>query len=177
MALFGSFSLDIIVAFVLGVLGGFAAELITNKGDIEIPHPTKENFFDAGCLANIFLGGTAALAYFFALDTSDPYKFVGATVGAGVGGSAILTAIKEKISGTIAKEIAEEQTEQAQEAQQDLENIATSLNQLKTRMGPTKAAGPVDITGTIETLQTNAQKKADAIKRSTDKAKRKLQEL
>jgi hypothetical protein len=102
---------------------------------------------------------------------------VGATVGAGVGGSAILTAIKEKISGTIAKEIAEEQTEQAQEAQQDLENIATTLNQLKTRMGPTKAAGLVDITGTIETLQTNAQKKADAIKRSTDKAKRKIQEL
>ena len=177
MALFGMFSFDVIIAFALGVLGGFAAELITNKGDIEIPHPTKQNYFDTGFLGNVFLGGVAALAYFFVLDTSDPYKFVGATVGAGVGGSAILTAIKEKISGTITKQIAEEQTEQAEEAKNDLESIVDTLNQLKSRMGTTKTATPVDVVSTLESLQKHATKRAAAIKRSNDKAKQKLQEL
>jgi len=176
MALFGSFSYDVIIAFALGVLGGFAAELITNKGDIEFPHPTKKNYFDAGFLANLFLGGMAALAYFFVIDPTDTYKFVGATIGAGVGGSAILTAIKEKISGTITQEIAEEQTEQAEEARNDLENIAEALDKLKTKMGVTKAV-PVDVESAIEMLKNHAEKKAAEIKRSTEKAKRKLQEL
>ncbi|PVX24601.1 MAG: hypothetical protein CW691_07150 [Candidatus Bathyarchaeum sp.] len=177
MALFGSFSYDVIVAFLLGTLGGFAAELITNKGDIEFPHPTKTNYFDIGFLANIFLGGIAALAYFFVLDTTDAYKFVGAMIGAGVGGSAILTAIKEKISGTITQQIAEEQTEQAEEAKNDLETIADALDKLKTRIGVTKSATSIDVENAIETLKNNAEKKAAAIKRSTENAKRKLQEL
>ncbi|MCW4015229.1 MAG: DUF4257 domain-containing protein [Candidatus Bathyarchaeota archaeon] len=177
MALFGSISYDVLVAFALGALGGFAAELITNKGNIEFPHTTKKNYFDAGFLANIFLGGIAALSYFFVLDTTDAYKFVGAMIGAGVGGSAILTAIKEKISGSITQEIAEKQTEQAEEAKNDLENIAKELDQLKTKMGITKAAAQVDVVGAIDTLKNNAEKRAAAIQRSTEKAKRKLQEL
>lgn len=183
MALFGSFEYDILIAFILGLLGGFAAELIANKGDIEFPHPSKTHYLDAGFVANMFLGGIAALAYFFVFETTDSYKFVGATIGAGVGGSAILTAIKEKISGAITQEIAEGQNEQAEEAAADLEEVSKELDQLKTRASAigvgTRGAGvtPIQIEVEIESLKNRAEKKAFALKRSAEKARKKLKEL
>lgn len=137
MALFGDFLYDFLIALFLGVLGGLAAELITNKGKIEFPHRPKEDeearngdsednndekhFFDLGVLSNLFLGGMAALAYFFVLDVTDPYKFVGATIAAGVGGSSVLAAIKQKLT--------------ADEAKGDLEEAANDLEIIDKQLG------------------------------------------
>jgi hypothetical protein len=175
MALFGDFLGDFLVALFLGVLGGLAAELITNKGKIEFPHRPKENegvtdgdgdenndddkthFFDLGVLSNLFLGGMAALAYFFVLDTTDPYKFVGATVAAGVGGSSVLAAIKQKLTADDAKGDLEE-------AANDLEIIEEQLGQVepavRTRGGQSNVPE-----NSIEAIRLYAHKKSKRFKK------------
>ena len=65
MAVFGSFLNAFVVALLLGVVGGFAAELISNEGSIEFPHlPATSNLLDMGVAANLLLGAVAALVYF-----------------------------------------------------------------------------------------------------------------
>ena len=131
-AVFGNFAVDFLFAAVLGVIGGVAAELITNKGNIEKPHPTDKSFiFDIGIWSNITLGAVAALGYLFVLETSDPYKFVGAMIGAGVGGSAILTAIKQKLVGSITQEQLETQQNIVENAVNNVEEVNQQLDSLQ----------------------------------------------
>jgi len=144
-AVFGSFPTDFAIAFILGVLGGIAAELITNKGNIEKPHPSDKKFlFDMGIASNIILGAIAALAYLFVLETADPYKFVGAMIGAGVGGSAILTAIKQKLISTITEEQLDNQQNLVENAANNVERVGQELDDLQTQLDAGKEAGLKD---------------------------------
>lgn len=168
-ALFGSLLVDVLAAFFLGLLGGLGAELIGNKGNLEIPHKGEEHFLDTGFLANLLVGGIAALAIFYILDTAnpDPVKFIGISVTAGVGGTSLLTAITEKLSGTIKQGVAETQSKNAKEAVDKLKEVASSLKQLKfvteTKIG-------ADTLTKVEALAKEAGDKALAIEASVQRA-------
>ncbi len=135
MAVFGSLWIDIPLAFIFGALGGIAAELVDLNGDISIPHKESDNTkkfnYSLGLLSKVIVGGIAALALFFIVDTTDAFKFVGATVVAGFGGSATLVAAKEKLLGNTTKNLAEAQANDAQKASETISKLATNLEQLQ----------------------------------------------
>lgn len=171
MAVFGSFGTDAGIAFALGLLGGLAAELIVHKGGIEIPHLSDEKYLvSTGFISNILLGAVAALAYFFVLDATDPYRFVGATVGAGVGGSAILIAVKEKLIGGLAQKDLEN-------AKDTMQQNANTLEALKTKSGASsqsQVAGTLDAgvaATSIDIVINNLREKASKIEKSQSKQK------
>lgn len=172
-ALFGSLPVDVLAAFFLGLLGGLGAELIGNKGNLEIPHKGEEHFLDAGFLANLLVGGIAALAIFYILDTAnpDPVKFIGISVTAGVGGTSLLTAITEKLSSTIKQGVAETQSKNAKEAVDKLKEVASSLKQLKqlTFKGPGTSIGADTLTK-VEELAKGAGSTALGIEESVRRA-------
>jgi hypothetical protein len=159
MAVFGSFGMDAGIAFLLGLLGGLAAELIVHKGGIEIPHAgddeNEKYLLNAGFVSNLILGAVAALAFFFVLDTSDPYKFVGATIGAGVGGSAVLIAVKEKLIGTIAQNNADNTVK---EAVSNLKIIQAQNQAPGTMVAGTKSADIDTMISNLEKRSSKAQK-------------------
>ncbi len=163
MAVFGSFGMDAGIAFLLGLLGGLAAELIVHKGGIEIPHSSDEDKYlvSAGFVSNLLLGAVAALAYFFVLDASDPYRFVGATIGAGVGGSALLIAVKEKIIGGLAQNNVDNTVK---EATADLKLIQAKLNSTPQNQAPgTLDAGST--TADIDAMISNLEKRSTKTKK------------
>jgi len=177
-ALFGSLQVDVLAAFFLGLLGGLGAELIGNKGNLEIPHKGEEHFLDTGFFANLLVGGIAALAIFYILDTAnpDPVKFIGISVTAGVGGTSLLTAITEKLSSTIKQGVAETQSKNAKEAVDKLKEVASSLKQLKheietklTFKGPGTSIGADTLTK-VEELAKGAEAKALGIEASVQRA-------
>ena len=162
---FGSLLFDVSAAFFFGLLGGFGAELIGNKGNFEMPHREEKHFVDAGFLANLLVGGIASLAIFYILDTvnPDPVKFVGISVTAGVGGTSLLTAITEKLSGTIKEVVANTQSENAKDAVSKLKEIASKLKQRT----PTKGLIADD---TLKNLAAEAEATAKAIEESVQRA-------
>ena len=127
MALFGTMLNDVVLAFIFGVIGGLGAELINNKGSIAVPHKVPEHLYNAGVFSNLVIGGIAAWALFFLLETSDPARFIGTCVVAGVGGSGSLIAMKEKMLGAIRQKEAEKQSDKAHEAGKKLLNLAETL--------------------------------------------------
>lgn len=131
-----------------------------------------------GFLANLLVGGIAALAIFYILDTAnpDPVKFIGISVTAGVGGTSLLTAITEKLSSTIKQGVAETQSKNAKEAVDKLKDVASSLKQLKheietklTFKGPGTSIGADTLTK-VEELAKGAEVDALGIEESVQRA-------
>ena len=170
--LFGNIMYDVAVAFFFGVLGGLGAELVDKKGSIEIPHKLPKNLFDLGFFSNLVIGGIAAWALFFLLETTDPARFIGASVAAGVGGSATLIAIKEKMLGAIKQREAELQTRNAEEASEKLLEV---VDKVKQNISTTGVKGIM--TNELDDLLEDAQTTGLTIKNSVKKAKEVLDEL
>jgi len=171
--LFGSILNDLVIAFFFGVIGGLGAELVDKKGSIEAPHRVPGHLYDAGVFSNLVVGGIAAWALFFLLETTDPGRFVGASVVAGVGGSATLIAIKEKMLGALKQREAEIQTRNAEEAGEKIVEIVDNLKENLQRTSGVKGILP----GEIDALLTDAKATGLSIKRSAEKAKEVLKEL
>jgi uncharacterized membrane protein YeaQ/YmgE (transglycosylase-associated protein family) len=178
-AVFDSFLNDFVIAFILGVLGGVAAELIANNGNIEFPHlpADKINLFDMGIASNILLGGIAALAYLFVLETTDPYKFVGAMIGAGVGGSAILTAIKEKLNSTITQGNADTQNALVESAANNIEGVRQELEDLQAQLNTTKVQDLEGFKKKLAKLNSTTVFAETSLKDSLEKSKKNLKRL
>ena len=163
MAVFNNFITDAIIATVLGLIGGIAAELIVHKGSIEMPHKGDEqHLISAGFLSNLLLGAVAALAYFFILgEISNPYQFVGAMIGAGVGGSSMLIAVKEKIIGGISQNNLENAGDTLEQTADELERVKSRLSmdaQKKKTLGAEAESTAPELDSMINSLRKKASK-------------------
>ncbi|MFX1263020.1 MAG: hypothetical protein ACFFAZ_13100 [Promethearchaeota archaeon] len=170
--LFGSILYDVVVAFFFGFLGGLGAELADKKGSIELPHKLPRNLLDLGVFSNLIVGGIAAWALFFLLETTDPARFIGASVAAGVGGSATLIAIKEKMLGVIKQREAEIQTRNAEDASEKLLKLTSKVEDIVST-GGVKGI----VTNGLDDLLKDAKTIGLTIKGSTETTRKILEEL
>lgn len=166
MAVFGSLLLDFVVAFFLGLFGGVAAELIDNKGSVGLPfvevdEKNRQKKVSLGLVSKMIVGGVAAWAFFFLVDTTDPYKFIGATVAAGFGGSATLVAVKEKILSGKKEGLEDSQSNQAR--------LAIGLvDQTMNRLPPQTLAADTtlaEIKGKAETIRATVEQTDKELKK------------
>jgi hypothetical protein len=159
MAVFGSIGLDLLAALVFGLIGGIAAELVDNAGKVSLPHSNTDSMFSMGFIGKMIIGAVAALAFFFVLDTTDPFRFVGATVGAGFGGSAILVAVKEKLISVKLGEVTKLVIQSLGEANETVEKLVCKLEEVRSP-------------GNLDSLVNESRGKLSILKASKERAEK-----
>ncbi|TET79482.1 MAG: DUF4257 domain-containing protein [Candidatus Cloacimonadota bacterium] len=90
--LFAYVWIDILVAIILGAVGGLGLGLLQEKG-LEMPHWHRENsakFADLGFVADVFIGSLAAVIVYALNPPVGIFQLLAITLTAGIGGSAIL---------------------------------------------------------------------------------------
>ncbi|NYT17293.1 MAG: DUF4257 domain-containing protein [Methanomicrobiales archaeon] len=94
MPVFGSFLRDFFVIFVLGAVGGVIFSLLMEKG-LTFPFKVYENdkltMINFGFLADVIIGGMAAVLVYALNPPLSPLTFVVIGITSGIGGKAILT--------------------------------------------------------------------------------------
>lgn len=123
---------DLIMAAVLGAIGGLGLGLLQEKG-LEMPHWYKEtgvNFADLGFIADVLIGALAAIITYAINTPSGLLQLVSAALTAGIGGSAIL---KGYIKGTAVREQASRADKYMQAATDALTgtDVSARLKELK----------------------------------------------
>lgn len=101
----------ILLVFGLGCIGGITLDLIQFKGGLEIPHccrkgepvngEAKKCFFDLGFVAELFVGGVAALVVFGLNPGLTGLRLMAFSMLAGVGGGGLLLSF---VNATLAKQ-------------------------------------------------------------------------
>ncbi len=92
--LFGSLNMDLFLIFCLGIVGGFVLILLLERG-IVWPYDEQDTNnhpkFNFGFLADLIIGGFAALVVYAVNPPANVTQFIAAGITAGIGGKAILT--------------------------------------------------------------------------------------
>jgi len=90
---------DLLLAVVLGAVGGLGLGLLQEKG-LEMPHwytETGVNFADLGFISDVLIGALAAIITYAVNPPAGVLQLISSAITAGIGGSAIL---KGYIKGT-----------------------------------------------------------------------------
>ncbi len=90
---------DLLLAVVLGAVGGLGLGLLQEKG-LEMPHwytETGVNFADLGFISDVLIGALAAIITYALNPPAGVLQLISSAITAGIGGSAIL---KGYIKGT-----------------------------------------------------------------------------
>lgn len=94
---------DLLLAAVLGAVGGLGLGLLQEKG-LEMPHwytETGVNFADLGFISDVLIGGLAAIITYALNPPPGILQLISSAITAGIGGSAIL---KGYIKGTAVRQ-------------------------------------------------------------------------
>jgi hypothetical protein len=123
---------DLVIAALLGAMGGFGLGLLQEKG-IEMPHWYKEtgvSFVDFGFISDVIIGAMAAVITYALNPPAGLLNLLAVTIAAGIGGSAIL---KGYIKSTAVRELTN-QVEKYKAIASDAsrgKNVKTKLAALK----------------------------------------------
>jgi len=156
----------LVVAAVLGAVGGFAGDLLvirkSGQGQIELPHPAgqRKRFFDLGWGANVIVGAVAAVAVLWVLSpmnestnaagltakSYDLVKLVAVSLIVGTAGASMLKALQDRAQALVQAQQSGAQAHSAVAALDGIDqHLATSsqVEQLAAATGPSSVAGTV----------------------------------